>query len=157
MGALLPFPFPYGGTGFWDASFKSLSGWFVGGFPRRDGILISHLQFAYDTLIICKNSCNPMRHLWCVIRCFEVVSRLHVNLYKSRIFGVGQVSNLRRLTKVIGCQVDSLPTSYLGLPLSSCFKCKEVGEKITFIKSVLASFRCTSFPSHYSCLGGGYD
>lgn len=52
-----------------------LEGFDIGG----NGIVVSQLQFAYDTLIMCKDSVLQVRYLRCVIRCFEVVSGLKVN------------------------------------------------------------------------------
>lgn len=47
---------------------------------------------------------------------FEAVSRLRVNLAKSSIVAMGQVENILLLAGVLGCNIDSFPTTYLGLP-----------------------------------------
>jgi hypothetical protein len=65
--------------------------------------------------------------------CFELGSCLKVNLAKSVLVLVGNVSNVGALVEVLGCKVGSLPIPYLGLPLGSWFKDKaswnEVVEK----------------------------
>jgi hypothetical protein len=65
--------------------------------------------------------------------CFELGSCLKVNLAKSVLVLVGDVSNVGALVEVLGCKVGSLPIPYLGLPLGSWFKDKaswnEVVEK----------------------------
>lgn len=71
---------------------------------------------------MCKPSEEQLKYLRCVIRCFEVVSGLKVNLRKSRIFGIGQVDNLGRLADCLGYSVGSLPSTYLGLPLGASYK-----------------------------------
>lgn len=38
--------------------------------------MVSHLQFANDTLIMCKTSEAQVLYLHCVIHCFEAVSSL---------------------------------------------------------------------------------
>lgn len=91
----------------------------------QEGLLVSHLQFADDTLVLCRGTISQMRYLCCVIRWFEVVSGLRVTLSKSRLFGVGKVSNLRNMVEVLGCQVDNLPSSYHGLPLVASYKRRE--------------------------------
>lgn len=54
--------------------------------------------------------------------CFEAVSRLKVNLGKSDMVSVGQVSNFSGFASILDFQVSSLPISYLGLPLGATFK-----------------------------------
>jgi hypothetical protein len=56
--------------------------------------------------------------------CFELVSGLKVNLAKSTLVPMGEVSNVGNLVEVLGCEVGTLPIPYLGLPLRSRFKDK---------------------------------
>lgn len=88
----------------------------------NNGLMIYHLQFTDDTLILCKDLKDQVLNLRCVIRCFEAVSGLKVNLHKSRMYGVDCVENIERLAECLDCSVDFLPTTYLGLPLSASFK-----------------------------------
>ena len=122
---------------------------------------ISHLLFADDTIIFCDNVCEQIVNLRGILIWFEAVSGLRVNLFKSSILPVGQVDNLQPLVGVLGCSIDSLPSSYLGLPLGARFKDKSIwnpvvdrfqrklsgwkskhlskGGRLTLIKSVLSS------------------
>lgn len=84
---------------------------------KPNGIKVSHLQFADDTLSMCRALDEQLKYLRCVVRYYEVVLDLKVNLHKSRIFCIGQVDNLGRLVECLGYSVGSLPTTYLGLPL----------------------------------------
>lgn len=61
--------------------------------------------------MLCKNSERQVRYLRCVIRCFEAVLGLKVNLAKSRLFAVGEVDNLDGLAALLGCQTGLLPTT----------------------------------------------
>lgn len=47
-----------------------------------------------------------------MIRCFEVVSGLKVNLHKSRMYGVGNVVQIDRLAGCLGYSVGHLPTTW---------------------------------------------
>lgn len=71
---------------------------------------------------MCKDSEVQVKYLRCVIRCFEVVSGLNVNLHKSIMYGVGNVEQIDRLVDCLGCSVGHLPTTYLGLPLGALYK-----------------------------------
>ena len=83
-----------------------------------DGVLVSHLLFADDTLDFCEASQDQMVYLSWLLMWFEAISGLRINLDKSEILPVGRVENLEVLALEFGCKVGRLPTSYLGLPLS---------------------------------------
>ena len=57
---------------------------------------------------------------------FEAISRLKVNLEKSELILVGDVSNLKELAGIFGCKVGALPTTYFGLPLGAPHKSYKV-------------------------------
>jgi len=61
---------------------------------------------------------------------FEAVSGLRVNLNKSSILPVGEVDTAHVHTDILGCGLDSFPSSYLGLPLGAKFKEKSIWEPI---------------------------
>jgi hypothetical protein len=46
------------------------------------------------------------------------LSRLKINLGKSKSVPIGNVQNVTELADILGCKVSSLPMKYLGLPLS---------------------------------------
>lgn len=105
-------------------------GMFEGFFPGHGDLLVSHLQFADNTIIFCDNSQSQIRMLRCVLRCFEVVSNLHLNLTKSSLIAVGEIPNLELLATDLGCRTASLPSTYLGMPLGFNFKQKEVWDPV---------------------------
>lgn len=85
---------------------------------------VSHLQFADDTMIFCDADVMQLGYLRCILNCFEAMSSLKVNLAKSELFQVGQISNLESLAWILGCKIGSPPTTYLGLLLGTQFKSK---------------------------------
>jgi hypothetical protein len=81
-------------------------------------VTVSHLLFADDTLIFCKDSPNQLAYLRGIFLLFEAASGLKVNLAKSVLILVGNVQQVDYLASILGCEVASLPLDYLGLPLS---------------------------------------
>ena len=61
---------------------------------------------------------------------FEAMSGLKINLIKSEIIPIGPVTNVEELASELGCKIDSLPTSYLGLPLGAKDKAFGVWDSI---------------------------
>ncbi|GFZ13080.1 GATA transcription factor 15 [Actinidia rufa] len=139
-------------------SLGRLSGFKVG--EGSQEVTVSHLMFADDTLILCKEDSREMACLRDILLCFQAVSSL--NLIWRKASQVGDDSNLRNFFETLGCKCNSgsLPTSYLGLPLGSHFKSKDIwgamvdrfekrlvawkrqylskGGKLTLIKSTLS-------------------
>jgi hypothetical protein len=61
---------------------------------NNDKLSLSYLLFEDDTLIFC--------HLGCFLLCFEVVSRLKINLAKSKLVPIDPVENVEGLTHIQG-------------------------------------------------------
>ena len=122
---------------------------------------VSHLLFADDTLIFCGTERDHLDHLKGVLLCFEAVSGLRINLGKSEMAPIGQVSDMHNLASVLGGRIISMPMKYLGLPLGARFKLKDIwnpilkkmekclpswkrmylskGDRLTLIKSTLSN------------------
>ncbi len=47
---------------------------------------------------------------------------LRVNMSKSEMVPIGEVTNLSYLADILSCHIDRLPMTYLGMPLGSSFK-----------------------------------
>jgi hypothetical protein len=98
---------------------KELLARFLVGSRPNEAMVVSHLLFANDTLIFCEPKVEHIQHLKCLLLCFEAVSGLKINLSKSMIVPIGAMGNLEVLSNILGCRVESLPLTYLGLPLGA--------------------------------------
>jgi hypothetical protein len=58
--------------------------------------------------------------------CFEAASKMRINLGKSELVPTSEVKNGDNLAHILGCQVASLPMTYLGLPLGASFKATSI-------------------------------
>ncbi|KAJ9681633.1 hypothetical protein PVL29_017839 [Vitis rotundifolia] len=106
-----------------------LSGWMARG-RSGEGVMISHLLFADDTLVFCEESQDQMTYLSWLLMWFEAVSGLKINLEKSELIPVGRVHNIEDLALELGCRVGGLPSCYLGLPLGASFKSEAVWDVV---------------------------
>ena len=92
--------------------------------------MVTHLLFADDTLIFCDAFASQVEYLWEILAFFEVVSGLHINLAKSVLVPVGEVTNMGELVALLGCSQSHLPMTYLGLPLGAKFKDRAIWNSI---------------------------
>lgn len=84
----------------------------------KDGPIISHLQFADDTIMFTPQNVNHLLNIKNTLILFQLASGLKVNFHKSEILGVN-INNqwLQMAARKLYCKVGSFPLSYLGLPL----------------------------------------
>ena len=83
-----------------------------------EGVTISPLQFADDTLLPGNKSWENVRSIRVVLTIFEQVSGLKVNFHKSMLTGVHvSESWLNEAASALHCRVGSLPFVYLGIPI----------------------------------------
>jgi len=129
---------------------------------RRNEIDCSMLQFADDTLFICKDSFSNVFTIKAILRMFEMASGLKVNFHKSKLVGikVGR-SSLETYARSLNCGLMQVPFKYLGLkvggnPRRTQFwepvvdkvkarlsawkgKCLSLAGRVCLVKSVLTS------------------
>jgi len=81
-------------------------------------VVVSHLQFAGDTLILGNKSWANVRALRAALIIFESMSGLKVNFNKSLLVGINiSDSWLNEAAGVLSCKVGKIPFMYLGLPI----------------------------------------
>ena len=78
--------------------------------------------------------CEPvLEQVWyvkCTLLCFKAASGLMVNLEKSEMVQIGQVSNLTNLAAMLEGKISNVPMKYLGMPLGARFKSKLIWDPI---------------------------
>lgn len=81
-------------------------------------IMLPHLQFADDTLLIGTKSWANIRTLQAILVLFENMSGLKVNYHKSMLFGINiKDSWLSEAALILSCKIGNIPFLYLGLPI----------------------------------------
>ncbi|KAF9668808.1 hypothetical protein SADUNF_Sadunf14G0041800 [Salix dunnii] len=84
------------------------------------GFMLSHLQFVDDTLIFSSTFLYSMQNIKRILVCFELMSGLKVNIFKSNITGVGIKDIIFYYTaKALRCKRGDLPFIYLGVPIGA--------------------------------------
>jgi hypothetical protein len=101
--------------------YAAVSGGLLKGFKVGDANF-SHLLFVDDTLIFCSARSSQLRYLRSLFLLFEAALGLKVNLPKSNLIHVGNIDQVGRLARILGCGVATLPMKYLGLPLGASYK-----------------------------------
>ncbi len=91
---------------------------------------ITHLCYANDTILFCEPILEQVGYVKCTLLCFEAVSGQKVNLAKSEMVQIGQVSNLTNLAALLECKISTVPMRYLGMPLGANFKSKLIWDPI---------------------------
>ncbi|XP_019054287.1 PREDICTED: uncharacterized protein LOC109115081 [Nelumbo nucifera] len=116
--------------------------------PGKEKVNI--LQFVDDTLCFVDDSLDQVEFFLGILSWFEVVSRLKVNLSKSLIILVGQVSNLEECARMLAFQIDFLLVKYLGLPLGA--KCSSSSIWVPIIERM--EKKLSSWKAKYLSAGG---
>lgn len=131
---LSPFLFVLAMEGFNNMMRLATQNRWIKGFHIGDrtgvGKEISHLLYADDTIILCDPEADQLSYIRLILGLFEAVSGLRVNWGKSSLIPVKDVPQIQRLASILGCKVESLPTTYLGMPLGSKHKVLEIWDGI---------------------------
>lgn len=85
---------------------------------RNDYVEVFLLQFADDTLFMGEANLQNTVVIKCVLRCFELISRLKVNFNKSKLAAIAtEESGYHQLASILHCKMMSILFIYLGLTM----------------------------------------
>jgi hypothetical protein len=83
-------------------------------------VVISHLQYADDTICVGEASIDNLWTLKAILRGFEMVSGLKVNFWKSSLMGINVSQEFMSLVSTfLNCKIGVVPFKYLGLPVGA--------------------------------------
>ncbi|XP_076929461.1 uncharacterized protein LOC143593863 [Bidens hawaiensis] len=86
----------------------------------NNGPTISHLLYVDDVILVGEWSKENVLNITRLLRCFYLVSGLHINFCKSKLMGVKvTLEEVSNLVNLMGCKPDVLPCSYLGLTIGA--------------------------------------
>ncbi|XP_058757173.1 uncharacterized protein LOC131630412 [Vicia villosa] len=101
------------------------------GFKVADGIQFEMLQFADDTVLTCDGSSD---NLWCIkslLRGFELVSGIRINLNKSKLYGIHLEDHVvNAASSFLSCQVEKIPFIFLGIPVGGNHRRRDLWARV---------------------------
>nr|GEU89013.1 RNA-directed DNA polymerase, eukaryota [Tanacetum cinerariifolium] len=126
-------------------------------------IVLSHLFYADDAIFIGEWSDGNLKGITNILKCFFLASRLHINIQKCQVMGVGVPSQVvEQAASYIGCSILNTQFCYLGFMVGNCYsrikawddtilklksrlskwkaKTLSIGGRLTLLKSVLSAF-----------------
>ncbi|GKV31782.1 hypothetical protein SLEP1_g40447 [Rubroshorea leprosula] len=93
-------------------------GWYKGVPIGSGGTMVTHLQFADDTLFFGEATEDNIWVIKCIMRTFELASGLKINFRKSELMGVGvDKSWSGKMAYRLYCKEGELLVKYLGIPI----------------------------------------
>ena len=94
-------------------------------------LVVSHLQYADDTLCIGKPTVDNLWALKSLLRGFEMVSGLKINFFKSSLIEVNVDSEFMEMAcSFLNCTQGCVPFKYLGLPVGANVKSMSTWEPL---------------------------
>lgn len=78
------------------------------------------LQYANGTIFIGKAKVENFLFIKSMLRCFELVSSLKINFFKSSLRAIGLENDLlTRFAGMLNCRLMHIPFLYLGIPMGA--------------------------------------
>lgn len=78
------------------------------------------MQFLDDTLFFAKPFLQNVICMKAILRCFELVSDLWVNIHKSKLASVGVESRaIGTYASLLNCGTTNISFMYLGIPINA--------------------------------------
>lgn len=115
----------------------------------RNGLSISHLQFANDTICFVEANMDQVVNLKIISKIFEGILGLKVNIAKLSMTGIGVDGRvLYSFAGNFGCKVEFWLMKYLGMPLGGNLRVMSFWDTVMKrVKKKLASWKRSYFSS----------
>lgn len=127
------------------------TGKFTGFKVGSSEVMISHLQYADDTILVGEATKQNLWVMKAVLRCFELVSGLKINFHKSCLMGVNVDNHfLSSAAEFMNCRVAAMPFKYLGLSVGANPRLVSTWQPL--IDALVR--RLSSWKNRYLSLGG---
>ncbi|GKV49208.1 hypothetical protein SLEP1_g55970 [Rubroshorea leprosula] len=113
--------------------------------------MVTHLQFADDTIFFGEATEDNIRVIKSIMRIFEMASGLKINFGKSQLMGVEVDSDWKvRMACILYCKEGKLPFKYLGVPVGGNHR------RLAMWQPLLTSFRkkLSSWKGKHLSIGG---
>ncbi|GKV29210.1 hypothetical protein SLEP1_g38156 [Rubroshorea leprosula] len=113
--------------------------------------IVSHLQFADDTIFFGEATEDNIRVVKCIMRIFEMASGLKINFGKSQLMGVEVDNDWKdRMACILCCKKGKFPFKYLGVPIGGNHR------RLAMWQPLLRSFtrKLSSWKGQYLSFGG---
>jgi hypothetical protein len=80
---------------------------------------ITYIQYVDDTILIIEGDDLSITNMKFILYCFEWLSGLKINYYKSEafVFGMTEMDSVR-VANMLNCQLGCLPMKYLAITIS---------------------------------------
>lgn len=103
----------------------------------------SHLQYAYDMMIVGNKCWSNIRILKAILLLFKSMSGLKVNFQKSSLVGINVSQGwVMEATRIINYKICSIPFNYIGIPIGANPKRKNTWNNvIEIVKTKLSRWK----------------
>lgn len=113
--------------------------------------MVSHLQYADDTLCIGKASVQNLWTMKAILRGFQMVSALKINFSKSSLVGINVSEDFMAMAcDFLNCSAGSIPFKYLGLPVGANMRSMSTWEPL--VETI--GGRLNTWSTRYISFGG---
>ncbi|KAL5539045.1 hypothetical protein UlMin_044773 [Ulmus minor] len=136
----------------WMRGIGEVKGFKIG----REEVVVSHLQFADDTLFLLEPDKSNIKKVNTILKFFGMCSGLKINMNKSSLVGISLANDeVRALASEVGCEKGSWPMKYLGLPLGGNPNSAEFWNPVIEKGRSLVRWKIVCKPKEYGGLGIG--
>ncbi|GKV24110.1 hypothetical protein SLEP1_g33762 [Rubroshorea leprosula] len=117
----------------------------------KDAVMVTHLQFADDTIFFGEATEDNIMVIKSIMRSFELLSGLKINFQKSQLMGINVEDGwVSKMAYILCCKEGILPFKYLGIPIGGNHR------RISMWQPLLDSFKkkLTRWKGRHLSLGG---